>query len=352
MKKSAVVLTVLLCCFLLFLGVGGCGGTAPPSTTTAEAVHWTCLQPTGKAPSGRLGHVMAYDPGLGKMILFGGWDGSGTVQFNDTWAYDPSAKTWTELNPAGDVPSVRGMLGAAYDPSDGTVLIFGGCGGESQAMNDLWAYDPAANTWTQLEAGSDIPSLRRDHAMVYVPSLGQVILFGGCEGLTSYDDTWAYDPAANIWTELHPAGDVPCARVCHTMVYDPGSGKVILFGGGDEANTAMNDLWAYDPAENVWAELHPAGDVPCARLGQAMVYNPASGKVILFGGMDQAMNNLNDLWAYDPAANTWTELQPVGDVPPARDSHAIACDPASGKVILFGGENGCAVLDDTWVLAP
>ncbi len=84
------------------------------------------------------------------MILFGGWDTNGTVQFNDTWAYDPSANTWTELNPAGDVPSVRGMLDVVYDPGSGRALIFGGWGGESQAMNDLWAYDPAANTWTEL----------------------------------------------------------------------------------------------------------------------------------------------------------------------------------------------------------
>ncbi len=188
--------------------------------------------------------------------------------------------------------------------------------------------------------------------MVYVASLAQVVLFGGCDGATAYDDTWAYEPATNIWTELHPAGDVPCARTCHTMVYDPDSEKVILFGGVDRANTTLNDLWAYDPSANTWTELHPTGDVPCARLGHSMVYNPGSGKIILFGGMNQAMNTLNDLWAYDPAANTWSELPAAGDVPPARDSHAMACDPASGKIFLFGGEGGCVALDDTWVLAP
>ena len=32
--------------------------------------------------------------------------------------------------------------------------------------------------------------------------------------------------------------------------------------------------------------------------------------------------HLNDTWAYDPAANTWTDLKPTGDVPAARGSHA------------------------------
>ena len=44
-----------------------------------------------------------------------------------------------------------------------------------------------------------------------------------------------------------------------------------------------------------------------------MVYDPVSGKMVLFGGCANVADPstyLNDTWAYDPAANTWTELQP------------------------------------------
>jgi len=32
------------------------------------------------------------------MILFGGYDGS--LQYNDTWAYDPATNTWPISSPA------------------------------------------------------------------------------------------------------------------------------------------------------------------------------------------------------------------------------------------------------------
>jgi N-acetylneuraminic acid mutarotase len=365
MRKSATALALVLCCLLVALYAGGCGdqatsdtGGSLPVTTVAgsdgvaavDSVHWTRLQPAGKAPSGRFAHTLVYDPGLSKMLLFGGWDDTGSVQFNDTWAYDPAANTWTELNPAGDVPLSRGFHDAAYDPDSGTVLIFGGMRGKLQILDDFWAYDPAANTWTESEAGADARPVRRDPVVVHVPSAGLVILFGGYDGSTVRNDTWAYDPAANTWTELHPTGAAPSARALHAMICDTARGRVMLFGGMDEANQVLNDLWTYDLAANTWTELEPAGAVPSARVGHSMTYDPESGKILLFGGMDETNGNLNDLWVYDPAANTWTELEPAGEVPLARDAHAMAYNPESGKIILFGGEGECGDLDDTWEL--
>jgi hypothetical protein len=46
---------------------------------------------------------LIYDYAAGKFILFGGSNGSIVLNeatpLNDTWAYDPSANAWTELNP-------------------------------------------------------------------------------------------------------------------------------------------------------------------------------------------------------------------------------------------------------------
>ena len=47
-----------------------------------------------------------------------------------------------------------------------------------------------------------------------------------------------------------------------------------------------------------------------------MVYDSARKKVILFGGahdMTTDADCLGDTWAYDPAANRWTNLRPAGD---------------------------------------
>ncbi len=45
---------------------------------------------------------------------------------------------------------------------------------------------------------------------------------------------------------------------------------------------------------------------------------------------------------------TWTKLAP-GTAPPARLNAASAFDAATGTTVLFGGQSGSQILDDTWI---
>lgn len=212
-----------------------------------------------------------------------------------------------------------------------------------------------------------LPLARNSHSMVRDSRTGTMILFGGSAvespeeeagPLDMVNDTWALDPATSTWTELHPAGGSPAPRYAHAMVYDERSGTVIMFGGVTSGGD-VNDTWAYNPATNLWTELHPEGDVPSARSGHSMVYDSRSGSVILFGGDGifvrgdgaSTYRKLNDTWIYDPVTNVWTELAPAGYLPPGRSAHAMVYDPVAGKVILFGGVGGVRGgegLSDTW----
>ena len=134
-------------------------------------------------------------------------------------------------------------------------------------------------------------------------------MFGGIDEADPYyaglDETWAYDPAANTWARVQPSGEQPPSRSACSMVRDPVSGKVILFGG--QGNGYLDDIWAFDPVANTWTELDPSGKRPSARVWSSMVYDPHSHRMILFGGED-AGGYRNDTWAYDAAKNTWTDL--------------------------------------------
>ncbi len=117
------------------------------------------------------------------------------------------------------------------------------------------------------------------------------------------------------------------------MAYDPTSGRVIMFGGFDDFGVRLNDTWAYDPVANTWTDLSPQGTLPPARSAQAMAYDPSSGRVIMFGGLSGSPNpsssleGLDDTWAYDPVANTWTNLSPSGPRPPASWWQSMVFDP-------------------------
>ena len=93
-----------------------------------------------------------------------------------------------------------------------------------------------------------------------------------------------------------------------------------------------------------WKELSPITS-PSARSYPAMAYDPVSKKVVLFGGA--GVNAfLNDTWTFD--GTTWTQVNtPVA--PPRRSAPSMAFDSTSQKLVLFGGFSGTGYLRDTWL---
>jgi len=177
----------------------------------------------------------------------------------------------------------------------------------------------------------------------------------GTQGIPAPDNAPGSQTSASSWTDS--------------------CGNLWLFG------TSGNDLWRYEPATNLWTWMSGAnittgqngtygtlgvpdpGNVPGARAGAAS-WTDKSGNLWLFGGDGSDVNgiicevngrpcDLNDLWKYDPANNTWTWMggsdiaqQPgvygtqgtpaPGNVPGGRDS-AVAWTDAQGNFWLFGG---------------
>jgi N-acetylneuraminic acid mutarotase len=343
-------LALLLTFCTVSLAVPACAYQA----TTISSAGWAEQSPVGESPAPRMDHSMIVEPASGTVILFGGWAENVQDAVNDTWAYDPQADRWSDLHPTGEVPPARGGAAMVWDFKGDKAILFGGWAKDVQAVtNDTWAYDPKANTWTKLHPTGDLPPTRVDCAMAYDESVSKIVLFGGFDSKqTVYADTWVYDPKANTWTNLHPSGKVPSARSNLAMAYDPESRKVVLFGGlvgKGFSSSRVNDTWTYDSKKNEWNLVVPKAAVPHARNSHSMTYDPAFHRVILFGGFGGEGTALNDVWAYDPAGKTWTDLQPAGKPPAGRGEQSMVCDPKSGALILFGGRH-ISAFGDTWAL--
>jgi N-acetylneuraminic acid mutarotase len=276
----------------------------------ADAWHQASV---GVWPYQRLGHSMVYDPSTRQLVVFGGFDDQDRFRA-DTWAYDPVAGIWDNLLPTGDEPPGRAFFTTVSDPSTGKIIMFGGLAGGipqnlsgAQAMflakdrlNDTWAYDPTGNAWTELHPGGTVPTARAFQAMAYDPSTKKIIMFGGASDRAVFNDTYAYDPAANAWTKLEPAGTIPPGGLGYAMAYDSSIQKMILFGGGTPT-ALFNDTWAYDATANGWTNFELSGRVPPARMGASMAYDPATQRLILFGGLaEDSTSAFNDTWAFTP----------------------------------------------------
>jgi N-acetylneuraminic acid mutarotase len=332
------------------LGFGLTRGDLPAeSGAMSGQITWTELKPSGTPPPARYGHSMTSTGG--RLVVFGGI--TATVSVDDMWAYDSAADAWTELKPSGKRPSARSGHAMAYDQAAHRLILFGGLDNTVAPLDDTWAYDPVANTWTELDPSGGPPLARIGHSMVYDPVARRSILFGGStRASATLGDIWAYDAGANSWTELQPKGRVPSARTGHSAAYDQVTHRLMVFGGVTDMGAFVNETWAYDPATNVWTELHPKGELPSARSGHSMAYDPVRGILIMFGGQDSSGNTLDDTWAYDGGTNTWTALQPSGAQPRARAGLAMANDAASGRLIMFGGRlTPYNFVDETWTCA-
>lgn len=304
---------------------------------------WSDAAPAS-SPGARTGHAMAYDGRNGATVMFGGLDGGGYRA--DTWSFNSSANGWLSLLPT-TAPSARAFHSMAYDPGTGRVVIFGGrlnVGG-SQYVNygDTWTYEFTSNSWTNRTTAT-APSPRYGQSMCYDAATGLIVLFGGRNDTDHFRDTWTYDPASNVWTNRNPPTSPP-ARMGAAMAGDAAGGTAVMFGGQGDANS-FNDTWAYNATINSWAsKLLAAG--PSPRVSAAASYDPLMKKVVLFGGKEQGDVYMDDFWAYDAAQNAWT-LQGQLSSPEPRFDHAMAFDGSNQVGVLFGGTDGTFTYGDTW----
>ena len=308
---------------------------------------WTRLGPRDRGPAPRLSSYAVTDANSQRMVLFGGW---GNQYFDDTWtlALDQDPPQWIPHTPATH-PSARLEHATAYDATRDRMLLFGGKDAY-QFYNDVWQLDLTGEpTWSPVSTAGVPPSPRECRA-VYDPVRDRLILFGGFSYPNHLNETWELTLSGTpTWNQLSPTGPLPPARRGQTMVYDPSDDEVLVFGGYDD-NTFFNDVWtlSFEGGHEHWHQLHPTGVGPGPRYGSSASLDPVRRQMIVFGGYDG--HYLNDAFALalDHGAR-WTLID--GTIHPSpTDFQSMAYDPDRDRFMVFGGNNG-QPLGDLWQLS-
>jgi hypothetical protein len=256
----------------------------------------------------------------------------------------PTGTSWSPLTPSIS-PSARSQASMVNDAADGYTVLFGGANSTYCCFGDTWTF--AANTWTKLSTGNSPPA-REAGSMVYDAANGYVLLFGGSAVSGALGDTWIF--SNGHWTQLNPTIS-PAPRSWASIAYDAADGYVVLFGGASSSGSTpyYSDSWEFKAG--TWTQLSPTQS-PSPRAGQGMVYDPADGYVILFGGTSNFASSgagLGDTWKFQ--GGSWTQLSPSVS-PSDRYTYGIAYDSSLSSVVLFGGwvpAGACGnPVGDTW----
>ena len=218
------------------------------------------------------------------------------------------------------------------------------------------APDALSANWTNLSLTSaEQPPPRDDANMVYDPTGGYVLLFGGqylnetTFRTVVYNDTWTF--SGGEWRNATPAVS-PSPRQGAGLAFDPATNEILLFGGRSASGALLNDTWEW--SSGTWKNLTPflAGPSPPPGYWFSMAYDAQTGAVLLFGGINETDGitdyYTNATWSF--LGDQWSQLTPA-DSPPARHAQEMFWDSVDDEMVLFGGLGSTVYLNDTWTFS-
>jgi hypothetical protein len=246
---------------------------------------------TQRRPPARFGHNAAWVEGIG-LVIFAGQ--AGTTFFDDLWAFDPGTERWRRLDAEGAVPVARYGSCAAIGP-DGRLWISHGFTAENRRFADTRAYDFATATWTDETPPGDVPVARCLHACWWTDD-GRLALFAGqTTGVTGLDDLWLLSlgprQGTHEWNRADVAPRVPARNLYASA---PWEGGTVIFGGQALDGSRLDDAFLM-AAEGGTRALDAGGERPAARSGAELIAEPGSGRLLLFGGTN-GRRAFADLW--------------------------------------------------------
>lgn len=226
---------------------GGCTGlfSCPVSQTYVFSQGTWTQYTTGTQPPADLAAGISDNPAGSDVVMFGGCDDFSITSeacsssgFVDTTYTFTAAGGWKQVS-LSTYPSAREAPFMTYDPTIGGVLLFGGYNGNTE-LSDTWEF--RGGQWIQLNPATNC-GLGANGAMFWDQALGAVVAYGGDTNSGTVGTTWEFK--GGNWTQLFPS-TYPAPRDGVMAASSP-TGVPVLWGGETNGSSLQSDTWAFDP---------------------------------------------------------------------------------------------------------
>jgi hypothetical protein len=244
--------------------------------------------------------------------------------------------TWTKLTPTKGLPP-REAFASAYDPISKKIIVFGGINGQTY-FDDTYTFD--GTTWAKVQA-KVAPPARAAAMMAYDRKIKKLVLFGGVYGFARLGDTWLWDGATSTWTAATPK-TVPPGASGPILFTDPLNGHVDMFGG-NRGRFYSRDTFQWTGKNWKLLDLNETNS-PYPRMAAVIAQDPIHKNVVLFGGISDNWV-VQNTWTWD--GTSWTQQNPATQPPPLYYTTG-GFDPALKKVVVFGGGSEAVDQNTTW----
>ncbi|KAG0031668.1 hypothetical protein BGZ81_000815 [Podila clonocystis] len=137
-----------------------------------------------------------------------------------------------------------------------------------------------------------------------------------------------------------------------TGAIDPATNTFYL-PGGYRALGVNDTMMVYNIAHGTTASL-PMPSTLSAYSESTAAWSAYVKRLFMHGGLSTVpvASILGDMYAFNPADNTWSRPVTGGAIPPGRHNHCMVSDATGKRLVVFGGFNAVAVpaLSDIYVL--
>lgn len=288
-----------------------------------DGLRWRQVPILGESPSPRcwasMGYVTSFSAGNGPLLdgmRLGQGIGYGGVEIQE-WIYTANADgtgRWTPIpnspaRPDAWFPRGARSYGGAVDvDADGdlTTVSHGGVQLADHVVVNHGAWR------TELLLGGGLMEDIEDHDNPNtVPGPGLVQLYDG-DQVSGTNRGWV--PIEN------PSGVVPANRFQHAAVYDPNRGRVVMFGGhaipGADRHWELARPVSERPADGAsWVRMDWLLPMPQERALAAMVYDEKRQVTILVGGVGGTRYG-----------DTWELVQVPAEISPLPPGSLVGCE--------------------------
>jgi hypothetical protein len=260
---------------------------------------------------------------------FGGYTGSGVS--DACYKYDPGADSWTSLTA---MTTAMAEFGISY--YDEKVFLFGGYDGSGNTKT-VQIYDIQDNSWS---TGADLPLTNGSYGSGALTIDNTIWVLGGSDyPISNLADVKIYDVIGDSWT----SGDTMETARWEGNYFEAG-GYVYAVGGNDATYVPQAQASRWSGAKGTWVDADMADyPVALAAAAEARTWDSVGGNwrfYVLGGYGGSGPAKLDDVYYYDPDADTWT-AGPTLDTA-TEGGRAVCLD---GYIYLAGGWDSVGTID-------